>query len=424
MIGTFSIKRIKGREVLDSRGNPTVEVEVHTECGFGRAIVPSGASTGEWEAIELRDKEERYNGKGVRTAVENVNSLIADALTGRDVRTQRAIDDVLKTLDGTDKKGHLGANALLGTSMAVARAAAHPLDVPLFQYLGGANAHTLPVPMMNVINGGRHAGNDLAIQEFFIIPIGAPTFAEALRMGAETYHALKNVLRSEYGRSATNVGDEGGYAPPLSRTAEALDAIQDAIDAAGYAKELRLGVDSAASEFYQHGLYAIDGARLTSGQLLDYYVDLVEQYPLALVEDPFEENDFESFAELTSALKNTVIIGDDIFVTNASRLAKGIAQKAANSLLLKLNQIGTISEAFDAATLAFRNNYSVAVSHRSGETEDTIIADVAVALGSEFIKTGAPARSDRTAKYNQLLRIEEWLEDAAYYKGGDLGYLL
>jgi enolase len=278
--------------------------------------------------------------------------------------------------------------------------------------------------MMNVINGGRHAGNDLAIQEFFIIPIGAPTFAEALRMGAETYHALKDVLRSQYGRGATNVGDEGGYAPPLSHTAEALDAIQDAIDAAGYTKELRLGVDSAASEFYQHGSYAIDGARLTSGQLLDYYVDLVDRYPLALIEDPFEENDFESFAELTSALKNTVIIGDDIFVTNTSRLAKGIAQGAANSLLLKLNQIGTVSEAFDAATLAFRNKYSVAVSHRSGETEDTIIADVAVALGSEFIKTGAPARSDRTAKYNQFLRIEEWLEDAAYYKGGDLGYLL
>jgi enolase len=401
-----------------------VEVDVYTGCGSGRAIVPSGASTATREALELRDNEEGFGGKGVRKAVNNVNTVIADALVGKDARAQREIDMALIALDGTANKSRLGANAVLGASIAVARAAANSLDVPLFQWLGGTNAYTLPVPMMNVINGGRHAGNELSIQEFFVIPIGVETFSEALRMGVETYHVLKDVLRTKYGAGATNVGDEGGFAPYLTRTSEALDAISDAVDAAGYAEEIRLGMDCAASEFFKNGMYAIDGKTLSRDELLGYYEDLLQKYPIALIEDPFEEDDFDAFALLTSRLHHKVIIGDDIFVTNTARLAEGIEKGAANSLLLKLNQVGTVSEAFDAATLAFRNGYSVVVSHRSGETEDTTIADVAVALGAEFIKTGAPARSERNAKYNQLLRIEESLGHVAYYKGRNMHHLL
>jgi enolase len=406
-----------GREILDSRGNPTVEVEVFTDCGFGRAMVPSGASTGAHEALELRDKESRYGGKGVAKAVNNVNNIISDCIVGIDVRAQRDIDRSLTELDGTPNRSNLGANAILGVSIAAARAAANSIDVPLFQYLGGSNAYTLPVPIMNVINGGRHAGNKLSIQEFHIIPIGAETFSEALRIGVETYHALENVLRASYGPGATNVGDEGGFAPPLTATSEALDAIIKAVDTAGYTEEIRLGMDCAASEFFKAGKYTIDGKTLSNVELIDYYEQLVNSYPIVLIEDPFEQDSYDDFARLTSRLSAEVIVGDDIFVTNMDRLAKGIEMGAANSLLLKLNQVGTISEAFDAATLAFRNGYSVVVSHRSGETEDTTIADVSVALGSEFIKTGAPARSDRNAKYNQLLRIEEYLGDSAYYKG-------
>jgi enolase len=406
-----------GREVLDSRGNPTIEVEVYTDFGFGRAIVPSGASTGINEALELRDDESRYKGKGVAKAVNNVNNVISERIIGIDVRAQRGIDRSLIELDGTPNKSNLGANAILGASMAVARAAANSIDVPLFQYLGGSNAYTLPVPIMNVINGGQHAGNELSIQEFHVIPLGTETFSEALRIGVETYHELKNVLRSSYGAGATNVGDEGGFAPYLTTTSEAFDAIIKAVDNAGYSNEIRLGMDCAASEFFKDGKYAIDGKTLSSAELMDYYEELVKTYPIVLIEDPFEQENFDDFARLTSRLSSTVIVGDDLFVTNANRLAKGIEMGAANSLLLKLNQIGTISEAFDAATLAFRNGYSVVVSHRSGETEDTIIADVSVALGSEFIKAGAPARSDRNAKYNQLLRIEEYLGGSVYYKG-------
>ncbi len=406
-----------GREILDSRGNPTIEVEVFTDCGFGRAMVPSGASTGANEALELRDKEGRYGGKGVAKAVNNVNNIISDCIVGIDVRAQRDIDRSLTELDGTPNKSNLGANAILGVSIAAARAAANSIDVPLFQYLGGSNAYTLPVPIMNVINGGRHAGNKLSIQEFHIIPIGAETFSEALRIGVETYHNLENVLRASYGPGATNVGDEGGFAPNLTTTSEAFDAIIKAVDTAGYNEEIRLGMDCAASEFFKAGKYTIDGKTLSNVELIDYYDELVSSYPIVLIEDPFEQDSYDDFARLTSRLSAEVIVGDDLFVTNTDRLAKGIEMAAANSLLLKLNQVGTISEAFDAATLAFRNGYSVVVSHRSGETEDTTIADVSVALGAEFIKTGAPARSDRNAKYNQLLRIEEYLGDSAYYKG-------
>jgi enolase len=415
----FEIEGILGRQVLDSRGNPTVEVEVLTGCGFGRAIVPSGASTGSNEALELRDHETEFGGKTVLRAVSNVNEIIEEELIGMDVRAQRLIDQSMIDLDGTPNKSNLGANAILGVSMAVARAAANSVNMHLYEYLGGPNACRLPVPLMNVINGGAHAGNALSIQEFFVIPVGAETFSEALRMGVETYHELKMVLKAQYGQGATNVGDEGGFAPPLHSSSEALDAITTAIDRAGYVQEMRLGVDCAASEFYEDATktYSVDGNRLSPTELCDYYEDLIDRYPVILIEDPLSEDAFDDFAQLTSRLRGTTIVGDDLFVTNVERLSRGIRLGAANALLLKLNQIGTMSEAFDAATLAFRNGYSVVVSHRSGETEDTTIADVSVALGSDFIKTGAPARSDRNAKYNQLLRIEESLGDTAFYQG-------
>lgn len=411
----FTIEHIHAREILDSRGNPTVEVDVFTESGFGRASVPSGASTGTNEALELRDKDKRYLGKGVTKAVNNVNTEIQEVLLGIDVRDMREIDAIMLELDGTENKSKLGANAILGVSLSVAHAAADSLGISLYRYLGGTNAFTLPVPTMNVINGGKHAGNELAIQEFMLQPGGAKTFSEALRMGAETYHTLGAILVKKYGNSAVNVGYEGGYAPPLKNTTDALDALMGAIEEAGYNKKITIGLDSAATEFYKDGKYKVDGKKLSSEELIDFYSDLVKTYPILSIEDPFEEESFEDFAELTRKLKDTIIIGDDLFVTNVKRLEHGIKMKAGNALLLKVNQIGTLSEAFDAARLAQKNRFKVVVSHRSAETEDTTIADISVAIGAELIKTGAPARSERNAKYNQLLRIEEELGKAARF---------
>lgn len=414
---SFEIENIHAREILDSRGNPTVEVDVYTCCGFGRAAVPSGASTGTHEALELRDEDDRYGGKGVLKAVENVNEIIAPKLIDSELLAieQRAVDNFMLELDGTPLKSNLGANAILGVSLGVAKAAADSLELPLYQYLGGVNTTTLPVPSLNVLNGGQHAGNDLAIQEFMILPKGASCFSEGLRMAAETYHALGNILKGKYGAGATNVGYEGGYAPPLNNTRDALDALMSAMDATGYEKEIGIGMDAAASSFYKNGKYAIDEKNLTPGELVDLYADLVATYPIIAIEDPFEEEAYEDFATLTARLKDTIIIGDDIYVTNVERLAKGIEMKSTNALLLKLNQIGSVSEAFDAARMAFRSGYKVMASHRSAETEDSALADVTVALGAEMLKTGAPARSERNAKYNQLLRIEEELGSAATY---------
>lgn len=411
----FTIQDIHAREILDSRGNPTVEVDVITESGFGRASVPSGASTGTNEVLELRDKDSRYHGKGVQIPVHHVNNEIMEEIVGMDVRDQRGIDMAMLALDGTENKSKLGANAILGVSMAVAHAAADSLAIPLYRYLGGTNSFTLPVPTLNVLNGGEHAGNDLSIQEFMIQPKGAKTFSEALRIGTETYHTLGTLLKKKYGANATNVGYEGGYAPPLQNTQDALDALVSAIEENGYENEISIGLDSAASEFYKDGKYDIDGKALTGGELVDYYADLVKSYPILSLEDPFHEDAFEDFAELTGKLKDTIVIGDDLFVTNVKLLEKGIEMGAGNALLLKVNQIGTLSEAFDAARLAHKNGYKVVVSHRSAETEDTTIADISVALGAELIKTGAPARSERNAKYNQLLRIEEELGSSGQY---------
>ncbi|CAG0973130.1 enolase [Methanosarcinales archaeon] len=411
------IDHIHAREILDSRGNPTVEVDVFTGNGFGRASVPSGASTGTNEALELRDRDKRYLGKGVTKAVNNVNTEIRKALLGMDVSDQRKIDAIMLELDGTENKSKLGANAILGVSLSVAHAAADSLGISLYRYLGGTNAFTLPVPTMNVINGGKHAGNELAIQEFMLQPSGAKTFSEALRMGAETYHTLGAILVKKYGNSAVNVGYEGGYAPPLKNTTDALDALTDAIEEAGYNKKITIGLDSAATEFYKDGKYKVDGRILSSGELIDFYAELVDTYPILSIEDPFEEESFEDFAKLTKKLKDTIIIGDDLFVTNVKRLEQGIRMNAGNALLLKVNQIGTLSEAFDAARLAQKNKFKVVVSHRSAETEDTTIADISVAIGAELIKTGAPARSERNAKYNQLLRIEEELGKAGRFVG-------
>ncbi len=411
------IEKIHAREILDSRGNPTVEVEVHTPYNVGVACVPSGASTGTHEALELRDGDKRrFGGKGVLKAVKNINDVIAHKVVGMDAAAQRNLDMFMLDLDGTENKSKLGANAILGVSMAAARAAAGALELPLYQYLGGVNAYKLPVPMMNVINGGKHAGSGLAIQEFLLLPVGAGTYHDALRMGVETYHTLGKILKDKYGKSATNVGDEGGFAPSIGTTREALDAMMEAVDKAGYKGKVKLGMDAAASEFFKDGKYNIDGKSLSRDKLVKYYADIVKDYPIIVLEDPFAEEDWEGFVAITKEVgKKVTVIGDDIYVTNVKRLQKGIDMGAANSLLLKLNQIGTVSEAFDAATLAFRNKYKVAVSHRSGETCDSIIADVAVALGAEIIKTGAPARSERTSKYNQLLRIEENLGKAAVY---------
>ena len=415
--GEYKIQKIHAREILDSRGNPTIEVDVFTPKGFGRASVPSGASTGTNEALELRDADpNRYEGKGVLTAVKNVNTIIQKELLGLDVRNQREIDELMIELDETDNKSSMGANSILGVSMAVAKAAADSLDIPLYRYLGGSNAFTLPIPIMNVLNGGKHAGNELAIQEFMIQPKGAETFYEALQIGVEIYHVLGKSLGKKYGKSSTNVGYEGGYAPKMSESTEALDSLVQAIEEAGYTEsEVTIGIDAAASEFYEGGFYTIDGKKLTAQELLDYYVELVNSYPILSIEDPFFEEAFEDFGALTNELWDTIIVGDDLFVTNIERLSKGVDMGAANALLLKINQIGTLSESFDAASMASRNGYTVIVSHRSAETEDTTISDLAVAIGAEMIKTGAPARGERTAKYNQLLRIEEDLGEVAHY---------
>jgi len=415
------IMHIFAREILDSRGNPTVEVEALLSDGsHGQAAVPSGASTGEHEAHELRDGDDRYDGKGVLKAVENVNETIADALIAFEADDQRLIDNTMIELDGTDNKKNLGANALLGVSMAVAKAAAEAAELPLFRYIGGPNAHTLPVPMMNILNGGAHADSGVDVQEFMIAPIGAETFAEALRMGTEVYHALKSVIKSK--GLSTGLGDEGGFAPSVDSTKAALDLIVEAIEKAGYklGSDIALALDVASSEFYENGTYNFEGGKHSAEEMIQVYADLVEQYPIVSIEDPLDENDWDGYVALTEKLGDKIqIVGDDLFVTNPKRLAEGIEKGAANALLVKVNQIGTLTETFDAVELAHRNGFRTMMSHRSGETEDTTIADLAVALSCGQIKTGAPARSERVAKYNQLLRIEQVLGDAAVYAGRD-----
>ncbi|MDR0436032.1 MAG: phosphopyruvate hydratase [Propionibacteriaceae bacterium] len=415
-----SIEYIEAREILDSRGNPTVEVEVILDDGStARAGVPSGASTGAFEAVELRDGDMgRYGGKGVLTAVENVVEIIAPEVLGLDATEQRILDAVMLELDGTENKGKLGANAILGVSLAVARAAADSAGLPLYRYLGGPNVHLLPVPMMNILNGGAHADSNVDIQEFMIAPIGAESFAEALRMGAEVYQALKAVLK---GRGlSTGLGDEGGFAPNLDSNAAAIDLIIEAIVQAGYKPggDVAIALDVAAASFFKDGKYAFEGGLKTSAEMIDYYEQLVEKYPLVSIEDPLDEEDWAGFTEFTKRLGDKVqVVGDDLFVTNVERLAKGIDMRAANALLVKVNQIGSLSETIDAVELAHRNGFRTMMSHRSGETEDTTIADLVVALGCGQIKSGAPARSERVAKYNQLVRIEEDLDDAAEYAG-------
>ena len=414
------IEAVGAREILDSRGNPTIEVEVLLEDGIvARAAVPSGASTGAFEAYELRDGDaNRYGGKGVLKAVESVLDVLGPALEGFDAADQRLIDAEMIALDGSDNKEKLGANALLGVSLAVAKAAADSADLPLFRYLGGPNAHTLPVPLMNIINGGAHADTALDIQEFMIVPLGAETFAEGLRWGTEVYHALKSLLKKN-GQS-TGLGDEGGFAPDLPGARAALDFIVEAIALAGFepGKDFALGLDVAASEFYTDNVYTFEKQQLSGEQLTEFWVGLVNDYPLATIEDPLDEDDWAGYAHLTSVLGDKVqIVGDDLFVTNPTRLKRGIDEKVGNSILVKVNQIGTLTETLDAVAMAQRAGYTAIISHRSGETEDTTIADLAVATDAGQIKTGAPARSDRVAKYNQLLRIEEELGDAAVYAG-------
>ncbi|TDD06718.1 phosphopyruvate hydratase [Saccharopolyspora terrae] len=414
------IEQVGAREILDSRGNPTVEVEVALEDGtLSRAAVPSGASTGEHEAVELRDGDAgRYGGKGVENAVSAVLDEIGPELTGLDATEQRVVDQKLVDLDGTPDKSRLGANAILGVSLAVAKAAAEASELELFRYIGGPNAHVLPVPMMNILNGGAHADTGVDIQEFMIAPIGADTFAEALRWGAETYHALKSVLKSK--GLPTGLGDEGGFAPDLPNNREALDLIASAIEKAGYklGRDIVLALDVAATEFFNEGTYNFEGTKRTADQMAEYYQELVSAYPLVSIEDPLGEDDWDGWVKLTKQVGDKVqLVGDDLFVTNPERLEDGINKGAANALLVKVNQIGTLSETLDAVSLATSCGYKSMMSHRSGETEDTTIADLAVATGCGQIKTGAPARSERVAKYNQLLRIEEGLGDAARYAG-------
>ena len=416
---------VYAREVLDSRGNPTVEVEVFTEAGgFGRGIVPSGASTGEYEAVELRDGDKsRYLGKGVTKAVANVNTTISEKIIGMEVSDQPALDKLMIKLDGTKNKGNLGANAILGVSIAAARAAADELGMPLYKYLGGTNGKVLPVPMMNIINGGSHADNSIDFQEFMIMPVGAPSFKEALRMGAEIFHALASILKSK--GLATSVGDEGGFAPNLGSNEEGFEVIIEAIEAAGYkpGEDVLLAMDAASSEFYdkEKGVYVLadsgEGEK-TTAEMIDLYKNLCEKYPIVSIEDGLDENDWDGFKELTVALGDKVqLVGDDLFVTNTEKLAEGIEKGIANSILIKVNQIGTLTETFDAIEMAKRAGYTAVISHRSGETEDSTIADISVALNAGQIKTGSLSRTDRIAKYNQLLRIEDELEDLAEYHG-------
>lgn len=415
------IDTIIGREVLDSRGNPTVEVEVALVSGaVGRAMVPSGASTGAHEAVELRDGGKRYMGKGVEKAVSHVNGKIREAVEGYEALDQRGLDDLLINLDGSENKSKLGANALLGVSLATARAAADEQELPFYRYIGGVNAAVLPTPMMNVVNGGVHADNSIDLQEFMVMPIGAPSFKEALRMGTETYHALKGVLKNR--GMSTGVGDEGGFAPNLESNEAAVAVLVEAIEAAGYKPGVDLGIalDPASSEVFEDGMYNLkgEGRKLSSKEFVQFWVDLVNKYPIVSIEDGMAEDDWDGWAMMTEALGDRIqLVGDDLFVTNPKRLQQGIDQNVANSILVKVNQIGTLTEALDAVALATRSGYTAVMSHRSGETEDSIIADLAVATNCGQIKTGAPCRSDRIAKYNQLLRIEEQLGETALFRG-------
>jgi enolase len=417
------IEQVIGREVLDSRGNPTVEVEVVLDSGAaGRAIVPSGASTGSFEAVELRDGGDRYRGKGVLKAVASVNGEIAEILNGADALDQRGVDLALIDADGTPNKVRLGANAMLGVSLAIAKAAADELALPLFRYVGGSDAHVLPVPMMNVVNGGMHADNSIDLQEFMIMPVGAASFSEALRWGVETYHSLAQVLKVR--GLSTTVGDEGGFAPNLASNEEAVQILVEAIESAGRVpgEEIAIAMDPASSELFKDGNYVLagEGRTLSSGDMVEYLVDLVERYPIVSIEDGMAEEDWDGWAALTTALGAKVqLVGDDLFVTNEERLSRGISAGTANAVLIKVNQIGTLTEALGTMSLATRSAYACVMSHRSGETEDTTIADLAVATNCGQIKTGAPARSDRVAKYNQLLRIEEQLGESAAFRGGD-----
>jgi enolase len=414
-----TIEAVGAREILDSRGNPTVEVEVALDDDtIGRAAVPSGASTGQFEAVELRDGGDRYGGKGVQKAVTAVLDDIAPGLVGFEATEQRLIDQELIDLDGTPDKSRFGANAVLGVSLAVARAAAESVGLPLFRYVGGPSAHLLPVPMMNILNGGAHADSNVDVQEFMIAPIGAPTFSDALRWGAESYHALKSVLKGK--GLSTGLGDEGGFAPDLPTNRDALDLIIEGIQKAGFTvgRDIALALDVAASEFHDADGYAFEGKARSADDMIAYYEELVSAYPIVSIEDPLDEDDWDGWARITAVLGGrTQLVGDDLFVTNPERLARGIREGCANALLVKVNQIGTLSETLDAVALAHRSGYRCMMSHRSGETEDTTIADLAVATDCGQIKTGAPARSDRVAKYNQLLRIEEELDDAARYAG-------
>ena len=428
------ITDVYAREVLDSRGNPTIEVEVYTEDGaFGRGMVPSGASTGEHEAVELRDGDKsRYLGLGTQKAVDNVNNVIAEAIIGYEVTEQQAIDRAMIALDGTENKGKLGANAILGVSIAVARAAADELGVPLYNYLGGFNAKVLPTPMMNIINGGSHSDAPIAFQEFMIVPVGAPTFKEALRWGAEIFHALKKILKAR--GLETSVGDEGGFAPRFEGTEDGVETILKAIEAAGYEageNGVMIGFDCASSEFYEDGVYNYakfegeGGAKRTAAEQIDYLEELVNKYPIITIEDGMDENDWDGWKALTERLGNKVqLVGDDFFVTNTSYLARGIKEEAANAILIKVNQIGTLTETFEAIEMAKEAGYTAIVSHRSGETEDSTISDIAVATNAGQIKTGSLSRTDRMAKYNQLLRIEDQLGDVAVYKGLNAFYNL
>ncbi|CAB4909107.1 unannotated protein [freshwater metagenome] len=413
------IKAVNSREILDSRGNPTVEVEVTLDNGVvGRAAVPSGASTGAFEAAELRDGGKRYLGKGVLNALKNVNEKLTPAVIGLKAEDQRSLDEKMIALDGTKNKSNLGANAILGISLATARAAANSANQSLFKYLGGNDAKTLPVPMMNILNGGAHADTNVDIQEFMVAPIGAETFKESLRWGAEVYHSLKSVLKKK--GLATSIGDEGGFAPNLDSNRAALDLILEAVEIAGFkaGKDIALAMDVAATEFHENGMYNFEGKKLSSDQMIEYYAQLEATYPLVSIEDPLDEDDWAGWAKLTQVLGEKIqIVGDDLFVTNPERLQRGIDTKTANALLVKANQIGSLTETIDAVNLAHKNGYRSMMSHRSGETEDTTIADLAVALNCGQIKTGAPARSERVAKYNQLLRIEEELAVNAVYAG-------
>jgi len=417
----FTIQEVKAREVLDSRGNPTVEAEVRTKSGASRAMVPSGASTGIHEALELRDGNKRFLGKGVQLAVGNVNEIISKELVGRDCTKQREIDNLMMELDGTKNKSKLGANSILGVSMAACRASALERGIPLYQRIADISGNknlVLPVPAMNVVNGGAHAGNSLDIQEYMVLPVGAKSLREAVRLCAEVYQTLRGIIKGKYGKNAINVGDEGGFAPPLEKASEPLELILDSVKELGYEKEIKLGIDAAASEFYDGGKYRIGGNELSGNELIEFYKNLIEDYPIISMEDVCAQDDWDSWKDFTGSFGNGIqVVGDDLLVTNTNRIKEAIELKACNALLLKINQIGTISEAIDAAKLSLENGWNIMVSHRSGETEDPFIADLSVGLGTGQIKSGAPCRSERNAKYNQLIRIEEELGEEARYQG-------